>query len=89
MPNGIIINYIVTYYNINDNTTVISTTLQLTTLQLTSLTPFTNYTISVQASTTAGIGEFSNITVQTFEDGKRTFIDIDLKSIYIHISVEY
>ena len=80
MSNGIIINYIVTY-KINANSTVISTTLQLTTLsvQLTSLTPFTNYTIFVQASTTAGIGEFSDIRAQTFEDGKRTYID--LKSI--------
>ena len=70
--NGVITDYIVTYFPSDDpeSETNISTMMNTLTLQLTGLEKFTNYTISVLAVTVSPGEPSQSVTVRTNEDGK-------------------
>ena len=71
-PNGEITSYNVTVYRTDDSTDVVYSN---DTLTATSVTPsvmvpaFTNYTVTVAASTSAGQGEAVSLTIQSPEAG--------------------
>ena len=71
-PNGDITSYEVTISRTNDSTDIIYTSIIP---PITSVTPsvmvlpFTNYTVTVAANTSAGLGENTSITVETPEAG--------------------
>ena len=76
-PNGVITSYEVTVSRTNDSNDIVYTN---TTLKVTSVTtsmmvlPFTNYTVTVAASTSAGQGEAVTIIIESPEAGNDIYL---------------
>ena len=74
-PNGVITDYNVTVYrSANTSDTVYRNTTATDTMVTASVvvSPFTNYTVSVSASTAAGEGESAEITITSPQAGRGT-----------------
>ena len=74
-PNGVITNYNATVYRSDDfsdiiyNDTILNTDLTVSVVKSVMVLPFTNYTVSVAASTIAGEGNAMSVTVLSPEAG--------------------
>ena len=74
MPNGILRDYLVTYYQTSlgpDNSVIATTGSDGLTSMVTGLMPFTDYSLSVTAITVVMGSESAVVTVRTNESGER------------------
>ena len=84
-PNGVIQTYRVTVYRTDDSSDIIfydSTVTDISVMPSVMVLPFTNYTVTVAASTSAGEGEGETFIVESPEAGIRVKNIISLYSIY-------
>ena len=71
-PNGLVLNYTVTVYQTANPSDVVYSNDSITDLNVTEsvmVLPFTNYTVSVSASTSAGQGDETMTTITSPEAG--------------------
>ena len=81
-PNGIITSYEVTVQQTDDSSVTVYTNAMLIVTSVTPsvmVLPFTDYTVTVAASTSAGQGENTSITVESPEAGREHWFMLFLK----------
>ena len=74
--NGLIINYVIRYSRVGQPTSSIANTSSTQEI-ITGLHPYANYLFSIAATTSAGVGPFSDsVIVETFESGKHVCVHL-------------
>ena len=74
---GVLRAYVIEYWPVDDANDTANTTVEpwKTEVEIANLMKFTNYTIKFAAMTAKGVGNWSEIMVQTDEDGKIILYD--------------